>query len=1293
MIHQARRVVSFVMVLSILSTAVVLAGPRRDVPAGVRVERSARTGLASFVTASDGGAIPMQSVPAVRTIQPMDFLNEHGALFGVSNPNAQLVLDAAHTRTDELGFKHTTYRQVHKGIEVFAGVLKVHQDGFGAVVAANGDFFPIPDTLDTTPPLYVAQAVRTARSRIDVPQAQPETEVSRLVIVDPGWYGDVPAGAHLAYYIVLTDLTAGVRDAFFIDAHTGKPLDRWSLLHTSKSRSVFDDSAGFTVRTEGGAATGDFDADAAYDYSGDMYDFLFRTFGRDSVNGFGATLASTVHLQSSSCPNAFGGGTSASFCDGIVTDDIVAHEYGHGLTDATANLIYQNQSGQLNESFSDVWGEVIDLLNGDVAFPGPPGGTPWPMDPTHVGGGTDTPNDLRTGCVFGTLMTVNAPGSISGDYGAQPASFGASLNAVGVTGDLVVADPVRGCDVDLPFANGAAMNGKIVLIDRGDCFFTEKVLNAQDQGAIAVIVANNLPAGAAPMGGSDPAVVIPSVGITQSDGNLLKAEALMGTVNLTLHSAAAIEVRWLVGEDSSGFGGAIRDMWRPSCMGDPDTANDPLQICRPGDSGGVHGGSGVPNHAFAILTDGDTFNGFTINGIGLFKASAVWYRALTVYLTTASDFQEAFAGFNAAASDLVGTMIIDPRDGSNFALFTNADAVDVNNALLAVEMDTRGRCGDSQVLDTTPPQQCGNKSIIFADDFESGLNGWTVSVSGPSGPPTPYNWVQVSGGLPFGQPGTVWFGEDRNVGDCAGQDESAVHSLFSPMIPLPSSLMEPTLAFTHFVDIETFFDGGNVKISVNGGAWQLIPNEAFTFNAYNGSLETTNNTNPLAGEEAFTGSALSGGGWGTSLVDLSGFVSGGETIQLRFDMSKDGCGGASGWFLDDFEVYQCTDVVPTSPDAPSLGDDTCHDGGTDLGVSCGTDLDCSGAGFAATSNLPIPDNDPVGVTNTITVPDSFNVLDVNVGTLIPHSWVGDLIVTVTHGATVVTIVDRMGVPASSSGCDSDDLSLVLDDEGTGGAVEDICGPLTTPQSPPNYVPNEPLSAFDGMNAAGDWTITVTDNAAGELGFLIFWSLEFTGPGGQCGLKSRYLTVTPSNPVVAGSTPTSIRVEVVSNPLDPTTVGNIWWAGPEQPLDNAPNAARTGAELECTTTPHAQVWTTGLLDLFGAAIVPGAQYEVRQCIDGGTLCSDSLLVSTGQWGDAAAPFTGASQPNFSDVNAIVAKFQVSSSAPDIPRVDLAGPGGTATPNTPNAGANFLDINLDVGAFQGAAYPFTSASCTN
>lgn len=877
----------------------------------LKVTRSPQTGLVTFLSAADGQTIPpVSNVAAVDSV-PAQFIRDYGRLFGVTDPVRQLAQEAP--QADRLGHLHTTFRQEHQGVPVFGGILKVHQNAAGQVLAANGKFFPIPATLNPLATLTLDQAA--AQANAGIKKGNPAVEQSKLVVVDPGWYGDPSIGAHLAYYLIMTDLLANVRQGLFVDAHTGDILDQWDLLHTALNRRIVNDETDTIVRTEGGPPTGDHDADAAYDYAGDVYHFLFNAFGRDSLNNAGLMMTANVHLQSTSCPNAFAGGSSTSFCTGTASDDVVAHEFGHILTGFTADLIYQNQPGQLNESFSDVWGEVVDLLNGDVAAPGAPGGTPWP--PSLTGPGTDQPNDLRSICVTGAVMEITAPVSIAGEYAAQNASFGPQLTQTGVTGDIIVANPARACDVDLPFSNAGQFAGRIVLVDRGDCNFTEKVKNAQDFGAIAVIVANNVSVGLSPMGGSDPAVTIPSVGSSQADGALIKNAVTQGTVTGILRSNTGSSVRWLVGEDATAFGGAIRDMWQPSCAGDPDTANHPFQTCNISDGGGVHSGSGVPNHAFAMLTDGKTFNGQTVNGIGLFKAAAVWYRALTIYLTPTSNFQDAYVALNQAAADLVGTMVKDPRDGSNYAIFTSDDATEVDKALLATEMNTPGLCGDSlNVIESDPPTLCEGRVMVYSDSFESGVNGWTVSNSSP---PTPYNWVQ-RGSLPFGRPGTAWFGEDRNVGNCGSQDESGLHSLFSPTIALPANLPSPTLAFTHYVETEPAYDGGNLKISVNGGAWAIVPKSAFTYNTYNeGFVPPPDNTNPIALEPAWSGISYDGGEWGTSVVDLTSFVTGGDSVRFRFDFGKDGCSGALGWFVDNFELFVCPSSAAPPPMAAEPG--------------------------------------------------------------------------------------------------------------------------------------------------------------------------------------------------------------------------------------------------------------------------------------------------------------------------------------------------------------------------------------
>jgi hypothetical protein len=137
------------------------------------------------------------------------------------------------------------------------------------------------------------------------------------------------------------------------------------------------------------------------------------------------------------------------------------------------------------------------------------------------------------------LLKITSPPSISGAYQVGTASFGPQLASPGVTGNVVQAlDPADASgpttfDACSPLTNAAAVAGNIALVDRGTCGFVVKVKNAQNAGAIGVLVADNV-AGAPPsgLGGADPTITIPSVRISLADGNTVKA-ALPG-VNATL---------------------------------------------------------------------------------------------------------------------------------------------------------------------------------------------------------------------------------------------------------------------------------------------------------------------------------------------------------------------------------------------------------------------------------------------------------------------------------------------------------------------------------------------------------------------------------------------------------------------------------------------------------------------------------------------------------------------------------------------------------------------------------------
>ena len=139
-------------------------------------------------------------------------------------------------------------------------------------------------------------------------------------------------------------------------------------------------------------------------------------------------------------------------------------------------------------------------------------------------------------------------------------------------------------------------------------------------------------------------------------------------------------------------------------------------------------------------------------------------------------------------------------------------------------------------------------------------------------------------------------------------------SMESPAIVIPTGAsLSPRLAFDHYVATEFEFDGGNLKISINGGAYTVVPASAYTFNPYNATLQPTN---PLAGQPGFSGTdgGEVTGSWGQSQIDLAAAgVVPGDTIRLRYDFGMDGCAGIDGWYVDDVNAYTCNSAVNTPP--------------------------------------------------------------------------------------------------------------------------------------------------------------------------------------------------------------------------------------------------------------------------------------------------------------------------------------------------------------------------------------------
>lgn len=138
-----------------------------------------------------------------------------------------------------------------------------------------------------------------------------------------------------------------------------------------KRRTVYDAHnqttlPGTLTRGEGDPPSSDVAVNEAYDGAGATYDLYHDIYERNSIDGHGLRLDSTVHYDLN-YDNAFWNGDQMVYGDGdgqlfnrfTIAIDVIGHELTHGVTQYEAGLVYKNESGALNESFSDVFGSLV----------------------------------------------------------------------------------------------------------------------------------------------------------------------------------------------------------------------------------------------------------------------------------------------------------------------------------------------------------------------------------------------------------------------------------------------------------------------------------------------------------------------------------------------------------------------------------------------------------------------------------------------------------------------------------------------------------------------------------------------------------------------------------------------------------------------------------------------------------------------------------------------------------------------------------------------------------------------
>lgn len=865
---------------------------------GAEVTMNRATGVvrhARFVpgTVADDGA--------TRTEKAELFLLRYGAAFGVDSP--EIELEPVADRTDRLGHDHLVYRQRHRGVPVFGARMGLHFDASDRLVAANGTVVPDLDGVAASPDLAEARARDLGRSIVAkqhlVDRATLAVPLAELVVFHDGVIWGRDGRAHLAWHLEVSD-GAGVREHLFLDAADGRLIERYSGIEGIE-RVIYDGSTANPVWQEGDplpyVGTGGFrdeEINNLIEVAGQTYTTFSNISGGTflSYTGDDRAMRSFYDRNGMDCPNAYFNGASTSFCVGTATDDVVAHEWTHGYTQETHGLVYVWQSGALNESYSDIFGEVVDLL---------------------YDSGTDQPSTVRDAgtCSAATAqdeveLQIDEPADIAGVVDSRSATFNPAPPWQ-ISGTVEIADDGVGLGNDACEELVDFTPGRIALITMAACDerFLTPVANAQAAGAIGAIVVNPLNDNLTTMTGTG-GIEIPSLFIGRSDGDAIRAAADAG-VAVTLRAGGDGSLRWLVAEDSSSFGGAIRDMWHPECLGDPGSVFSASYSCSDADNGGVHTNSGVPNAAFAMLVDGGSANGVAVPAIGLTRAVHIYWRAMTEYQFPLSDFRDHADLLATSCGDLIGAPLPDPLTGNvSPVVISQAHCDAVEAAMLATEMrEWPTQCRFDTILDPETPRRPGDL-LVFEERFDAPPTGWSVSNQGVYAEYQPRDWVWTET-VPEGGDGGAFFAVDSpEIGNCdpGVDDQSGVMYLDTPEIELPLG-SRAFLTFDHYVATEDRVDGGNVRISVNGGPFELLPTGAFTFNPYNDVLrEPQWNDNPLAGEPAFVGTDATTyrGSWGRSHVDLSDRARPGDTVVLRFAFGTDGCNGQDGWYIDNVAV-------------------------------------------------------------------------------------------------------------------------------------------------------------------------------------------------------------------------------------------------------------------------------------------------------------------------------------------------------------------------------------------------------
>jgi len=313
-------------------------------------------------------------------------------------------------QVDNIGRRHLRFSQQYGGIPVWPAELIVHLNQNGDVDMMDGAFVKTPKKMITQPVIDKKDAIKIARKAFLNGQEADAGEPT-LIIYAPNngikrlaWKIELFSSAK-ENWLVIVDALHGLTLMAYNQVNSSKidgsgvdlfgeikPLNLWQddeiFYMVDSSKEMYDGQSDPVGSNPGGVIIiGDYvnqplgedlyyvtsnnsssgwlpDAvSLAYNLS-ETYDYYLERHNRNSIDGNGSTILGAVRLDQN-YDNAFWNSDIHMMFFGDAQPytaalDVVAHELAHGVTSYTANLIYQDQSGALNESFSDIFGEMVD---------------------------------------------------------------------------------------------------------------------------------------------------------------------------------------------------------------------------------------------------------------------------------------------------------------------------------------------------------------------------------------------------------------------------------------------------------------------------------------------------------------------------------------------------------------------------------------------------------------------------------------------------------------------------------------------------------------------------------------------------------------------------------------------------------------------------------------------------------------------------------------------------------------------------------------------------------------------